>query len=133
MAQGTRVVVAATKANAWRLADAVSHADQAAMVADTFAKWEPPPSRYVIFLAGPTDWSSWYGHDQPDWAGGLGGAGQQHGHRGRGPHRGGAAARTWSTLLTHELTHVTSLAGKRDGATSARLVADRGHRRVRHR
>jgi hypothetical protein len=45
--------------------------DKAAKVADTLAKWDPPPSRYVIFLAGAADWSSWYSYEQPAWAGGV--------------------------------------------------------------
>jgi len=43
--KGDRVVVAASKSNAWRVADAVTAADKAAKVADTLAKWESPPSR----------------------------------------------------------------------------------------
>jgi hypothetical protein len=113
---GKRVVVASTKVDAWRVANAVTVADNAAAVTDTFAKWEPAPSRYVIFFAGPNDWKRWYGMDEPDWAA------------------------AWSVpvarsvteivvrsdvvsqsdlpvLLTHEMTHVTTLAGPRYGAT----------------
>ena len=113
--KGDRVVVAASKSNSWRVPDAVTAADNAAKVADTLAKWETPPSRFVIFLAGPTDWAKWYGHEQPEWAAAWAvpvsatvtevvvrtQAVQQRG---------------LEQLLTHELTHVTTLAGKRDGA-----------------
>jgi hypothetical protein len=115
---GQRVVVASTAVDAWRVAGAVRIADAAAAITDTFAKWEPPPSRYVIFFAGPNDWKRWYGRDEPDWAA------------------------AWSVpvaervteivvrsdvvsqadlpvLLTHEMTHVTTLAGPRYGATQA--------------
>jgi hypothetical protein len=69
----------------------------------------------VIFLAGPNDWQRWYGHEQPEWAAAWAvpvssmvtevvvrtQAVQQRG---------------LEQLLTHELTHVTTLAGRRDGA-----------------
>jgi hypothetical protein len=113
---GDRVVIAASKSNAWRVPDTVAAADRAAKIADTLAKWEAPPSRFVIFLANADDWSSWYGHEQPEWAAAWAvpvsntvtevvvrtDAVQQRG---------------LEQLLTHELTHVTTLAGKRDGAT----------------
>lgn len=112
---GTRVILGATKNNAARLAEAVRIADQAAAVADKFSKWEDPPSRYLIFLAGPGEWNSWYGHDQPEWAAAwavpVGSTVTE------------VVVRTQVVqqsemlkLLTHELTHVTTLAGKRDGA-----------------
>ena len=113
--KGDRVVVAASKSNAWRVADAVTAADKAAKVADTLAKWESPPSRFVIFLAGPTDWAKWYGHEQPEWAAAWAVP--------VSPTVTEVVVRTQAVqqrgleqLLTHELTHVTTLAGKRDGA-----------------
>ena len=107
--------MAATKTNEWRLDTAIAAADKAAAVADTFAKWSPTPNRYVIFLASPAEWSKWYGHEQPDWAAAWAvpvsdtvtevvvrtEVVQQRG---------------LENLLTNELTHVTSLAGKRLGA-----------------
>ena len=112
---GKRVVVAATTVNAWRLPDAVKAADRAAAVADTFAKWEKPPSRYVIFLAGPSDWKKWYGHSQPEWAAAwavpVSSTVTEVVVRTQVVQQRGL-----ETLLTHELTHVTTLAGKRDGA-----------------
>ena len=112
----SRVVMGATKANASRLNEAaVRIADRAAAVADKLSKWESPPSRYLIFLAGAGEWNTWYGHDQPVWAAAwavpVGGTVTE------------VVVRTqvveqseMLTLLTHELTHVTTLAGKRDGA-----------------
>jgi hypothetical protein len=116
IATGTRTIVGATKSNAWRLADAVKAADKAAVVADRFARWSNPPSRYVIFLAGPSDWERWYGQEQPDWAAAwavpVGDLVTE------------VVVRTevvpqsvLEGLLTHELTHVTTLAGERDGAS----------------
>ncbi len=67
---GSRVVVASAQRYDNRLAETVAMADRAAKIADTLAKWKPAPSRYVVFVAGPADWSSWYSYDQPEWAGG---------------------------------------------------------------
>jgi hypothetical protein len=112
---GDRVVVAAAKSNGWRVADAVTAADRAAKVADTLAKWDAPPSRYVIFLAGPNDWQRWYGHEQPEWAAAwavpVSGSVTEVVVRTQAVQQRGL-----EQLLTHELTHVTTLAGRRDGA-----------------
>jgi hypothetical protein len=112
---GKRVVMGATKANESRLKEAVRIADKAAAVADKFAKWEEAPSRYLIFLAGAGEWNNWYGHDQPEWAAAWAVP--------VGTTVTEVVVRTqvvqqseMLTLLTHELTHVTTLAGKRDGA-----------------
>jgi hypothetical protein len=113
--RGTRAVVAATKANEWRLDSAVAAADKAAAVADAFAKWSPAPNRYVIFLASPAEWSKWYGHEQPEWAAAwavpVGDTVTEVVVRTEVVQQRGL-----ENLLTHELTHVTSLAGKRLGA-----------------
>jgi hypothetical protein len=111
---GKRVVVVATQANAWRLAQAVVDADRAAVVADQFAKWNPPPSRYVISFATGQEWSTWYGHTQANWAAAW-----------TVPVadlvsevmvRSDVVAQSeLLMLLTHEMTHVTTLAGKRAG------------------
>lgn len=112
---GDRVVVAAARSNAWRVPDAVIAADRAAKVADTLAKWDPAPSRYVIFLAGPNDWQRWYGHEQPEWAAAwavpVSGSVTEVVVRTQAVQQRGL-----EQLLTHELTHVTTLAGRRGGA-----------------
>lgn len=117
VATGDRVVVAATKVNAWRLPGAVKAADRAAAAADTFAKWHDAPSRYVIFLAGPDDWKDWYGYEQPEWAAAWAVPVDDYATE--------VVVRTESVrqselegLLTHELTHVTTLAGPNKGASS---------------
>jgi hypothetical protein len=113
---GQRVVVASTKADAWRVAGAVKIADAAAAITDTFAKWEPAPSRYVIFFAGPNDWKRWYGMDEPTWA-----AAWSVPVAERVTEivvRSDVVAQSdLPVLLTHEMTHVTTLAGPRYGAT----------------
>ena len=55
---GSRVVVASAQRYNSRLAETVAMADRAAKIADTLAKWKPAPSRYVVFIAGPSDWST---------------------------------------------------------------------------
>jgi hypothetical protein len=115
--QGQRVVIAATKTNQWRLDEAAQLADKAAAVADTLAKWSPPPGRYVIYLAAPDEWTKWYGHSQPEWAAAWAVPVSDVStevvvRTAVVPQRG------LQLLLTHELTHVTTLAGKRDGANS---------------
>ena len=109
---GNRVVVAATSANARRLAATVRAADEAATIADQFAKWDTKPQRYVIFLAGPSNWKEWYGEEAPDWAAAWAVPVDDHTTE--------VVVRTdrvptseMKGLLTHELTHVTSLAGAR--------------------
>jgi hypothetical protein len=115
---GKRVVVASTKVDAWRVAEAVKIADDAAAITDTFAKWEPPPSRYVIFFAGPNDWKRWYGMNEPNWA-----AAWSVPVAERVTEivvRSDVVAQSdLPVLLTHEMTHVTTLAGPRYGATTS--------------
>jgi hypothetical protein len=115
IATGQRVVIGASRANEWRLTEALKAADRAAQVADKLAKWDLPPSRYVIFLAGPADWKKWYGHEQPNWAAAwavpVSSTVTEVVVRTQVVQQRGL-----ETLLTHELTHVTTLAGKRDGA-----------------
>jgi hypothetical protein len=67
LAQGKRVVVAATKAEAKRLTQVVALGDQAAAVTDRFAVLVGNPQpRYRIFLADPASWRTWYGGDDSD-------------------------------------------------------------------
>jgi hypothetical protein len=109
VAKGTRVVVAAARRNNYRLQDAVAAADKAAKVADTLAKWDPPPSRYVIFLAGAADWSSWYSYEQPAWAGGVFVKETNNEVVINSPATPRLAL---ESLLTHELTHVATMGGR---------------------
>jgi hypothetical protein len=113
---GKRVVVAATQSNAWRIPEALTIAEKAAAISDTFAVRQPPPTRYLIFFAGPNDWRRWYGMDEPDWAAAW-----------SVPiatsvtdivvRSDVVAQADLTVLLTHEMTHVTTLAGPRRGAT----------------
>lgn len=115
---GNRVILGAPKSLAWRLPAALTAAEKAATVADQFAKWSPAPDKYVIFFADNSEWRTWYGADQPDWAAAVtipvGATVSEVVIR-------DAAVRQSDIefLLAHELTHVTSLAGKQEGAYSA--------------
>ncbi|WP_433089809.1 basic secretory protein-like protein [Dactylosporangium sp. CA-052675] len=64
---GNRVVMATTARYASRLPAMLAAAEQAAELTDTFARWGPPPARYVVYLAGPDEWASWYGMRQESW------------------------------------------------------------------
>jgi hypothetical protein len=57
---GSRVVVAATAAEASRLHDVLPIAERAAKAADAYAKWGRPPF-YLVYLAGPSDARIWFG------------------------------------------------------------------------
>jgi hypothetical protein len=107
---GKRAVVATTKGNSWRLASAVKAVDRAAEVADKFAKWRPAPDKYVIYLAGPSSWKTWYGREQPGWAAAW--AVPVSDNVSEVVVRTDAVPEDqFEMLMRHELTHVTSLAG----------------------
>jgi hypothetical protein len=60
-AAGPRVIIAAAPPYVDRSAAVLSAAEAAATVADRFVAPGPPPGRYVIYLAGPSEWTIWYG------------------------------------------------------------------------
>lgn len=113
---GRRVIVAAAPANATRLSTTVEAAEAAATVADRFARWGPPPSRYVIYLAGPDEWDRWYGGGLPDWA-----AGYAIDESGDVVLLGNRyiPREALRTMLVHELTHVSTLASAYVRTTSS--------------
>ena len=60
-AQGERVTVAAPRSQASRLREAVTAADRAAVVADRYARYVGNPQpHYRVYLAGDTEWSTWF-------------------------------------------------------------------------
>src|SRR5690606_17861038 len=81
-------------------------------VADSLARWGGAPSRYVVFLASSGDWSTWYGLDQPGWA-----AGAYVNQTDNEVVINASVVSIADTreLLTHELAHVATLSGNRDG------------------
>ncbi|WP_433214089.1 basic secretory protein-like protein [Dactylosporangium sp. CS-047395] len=64
---GDRVVMSTTAKYADRLPSMLAAAEQAAALTDQYARWGPPPSRYVVYLAGPEEWAAWYGMAQEPW------------------------------------------------------------------
>jgi hypothetical protein len=58
---GTRVVIAAGADLAGRLPAVLPLAEAAAAVADRYARWTPPPGRYLIYLPGPAERRTWFG------------------------------------------------------------------------
>jgi hypothetical protein len=71
VAVGKRVVMATTPKYASRLTTMLNAAEKAAELSDRYSKWSTPPSRYVVYLAGPEEWSSWYGLKQESWVAGF--------------------------------------------------------------
>jgi hypothetical protein len=112
VAAGARTVVATSSRLDRRLTDTLAAAEKAAAVADTLARWAGPPSRYVVFVATTSDWTTWYGYQQPDWAAGVYVNQTDNEVVVNGPV---VPLADTQNLLTHELTHVATLAGKRLG------------------
>ena len=71
VAVGKRVIMATTPKYASRLTTMLNAAEKAAELSDRYSKWAPPPSRYVVYLAGPDEWSTWYGIRQESWVAGF--------------------------------------------------------------
>lgn len=120
---GNRVVVAASPRYASRLQATLQAAERAAEKADRYARWRPPPSRYVVYLAGADEWSTWYGVKQPAWAAGYAmPITPEHTEIVLNATRidGGEALNT----LTHEFSHVSTLAGVRRNYTDSWLLVE---------
>lgn len=102
-ATGPRTIVAASSAAGIRPEDYLGPAEAAASVADSFARWEGGPSRYVIFLASDTEFTTWFGRREA--AAGLYVARDQVLIR-QGSLDDPSFRRK---VLTHELTHAATL------------------------
>ncbi|MFI5916284.1 hypothetical protein [Dactylosporangium sp. NPDC051541] len=57
---GRRVIVAGPAETAGRLPFFRTAADRAADIADRYARWDPAPKRYVVFVAAPEQWATWW-------------------------------------------------------------------------
>ncbi|MGC4806130.1 hypothetical protein [Micromonospora sp. DT233] len=109
-ADGRRVTVAAPPGQQARLSAAVAAGDRAATATDRYATLvgQQPPARYIVYLAGPTEWKAWRSG-----AGGKNYAGYAY--------PGGSlqyevvvrteAAGNLTKLLRHEFGHVVTLSG----------------------
>ena len=71
VARGERTVVAASTTSGLSPETYLARAEAAAAVADTFARWGPPPSRYIVFLADSAEFDTWFGIGDDPWPYGL--------------------------------------------------------------
>ena len=121
---GNRVIVAAPAPLAGRLSAALATAEQAAAVTDRYARWGPPPGRYLVFFAGPDEWTRWYGVHEPSWVAGYAQpVGDWSTEVIMNAQRLGTGDDVLLDTLRHEFTHVVTLAGvRRDYSTAWWLV-----------
>jgi hypothetical protein len=104
-AVGRRVIVAGSAATASKLQRVVSKADAAADVADRYAHWDPPPKWYIVYIAGESEWTSWWDN------GDIGASydGYSTGPRGIVMQSADATQQWLQILLTHEFGHVVTV------------------------
>lgn len=122
-AVGTRVVVAASPRYASRLPATLAAAERAAAKADRYARWRPAPVRYVVYLASSDEWASWYGGKQPVWAAGYTlPITPEYSEIVLNATR--VDAGEVAATLTHEFTHVTTLAGVQRNYTDSWLLVE---------
>ncbi|MEU7873306.1 hypothetical protein [Dactylosporangium sp. NPDC049140] len=100
---GRRVILAVPASHAGDLRPALAAADQAADIADRFARWGAPPKRYVVYFAGPDEWRTWF-HGRGKTSDGY--AAGPYGMKVRAEQIGRDGL---SQLLAHEFTHVVSV------------------------
>lgn len=62
---GSRVIVAAPPELTGRLDDTLARAEQAARVADQYARYVKAPDHYLVYVAGPSQWKQWFGSRPP--------------------------------------------------------------------
>lgn len=109
-AVGKRVIVATTDRYAARLPAMLAAAEKAAAAVDRYARWGPPPPRFIVYLAGPDEWGSWYGMVQRDWVAAFAmPLTAQSTEVVLNVDRTDPASAL--DILRHELTHVVTLAG----------------------
>ena len=109
---GSRVVVAASAANASRIDGVLASAEAAARVADRYAS-SARPGRYVIYLATDQEWSDWSYTDEVTYAAGYALVDTESVILRASLLR----SSTLDMTLRHEMTHVASLAGWSAGAS----------------
>ncbi|GAB3965536.1 hypothetical protein V1634_24650 [Plantactinospora veratri] len=71
--EGRRVIVAAPAGQLSRLGEVVAAADRAAPVVDRYARLagREPPTHYIVFTAGETEWNAWRGGKKGKWVSGY--------------------------------------------------------------
>lgn len=61
VARGERTVLAASTTSGFSPEEYLDRAEAAAAIADSFAHWDPPPTRYIVFLADSAEFDTWVG------------------------------------------------------------------------
>ncbi len=113
---GRRAIVAGPASLAGQLSRTLAAADRAADTADRFARWDPPPKWYVVYLAGPEQWRTWWNGRSEGFDGyAMGAYGVAI--------RSGGADSGLANLLAHEFTHVVST-GDRSTTSSVWWLAE---------
>jgi hypothetical protein len=106
---GQRVVVATTKEHQSRLAEVLRQAEEAAKVADRYAR-QRPPTRYVVYFAGSKEWKTWFLTKPPDWSAGV--AVDVSDDRYEVVLNAEEMDDLMPLYLRHELTHASSMPGR---------------------
>ncbi|MFF5233210.1 hypothetical protein [Dactylosporangium sp. NPDC000521] len=101
--EGRRVIVAGPAVLAGQLDRFLAAADRAADIADRFARWGPPPKRYVVYVAGPEQWSTWWNGQSDSFDG------YAVGSYGVAVKAEQAGTDGLVNLLAHEFAHVVSV------------------------
>lgn len=107
---GSRVLVAGTSRWTSRLTGVLAAAERAAAVADRYSRWDDPPGRYVVYVAGPEEWASWYGVSQASWVAGYAIA-LTDTYREVVLNATKVGSLDVREVLQHEFTHVVTLSG----------------------
>ncbi|MEV8512205.1 hypothetical protein [Dactylosporangium sp. NPDC051484] len=102
---GRRVIVAGAAANAGKLQRVLAKADAAADVADRYARWDPPPKWYIVYVAGESEWKTWW--DNGDIAASY--DGYSTGPRGIVMQAADSTQQWLQILLAHEFGHVVTV------------------------
>lgn len=102
---GRRAIVAGSGATASKLQRVLTAADAAADIADRYSHWGPAPKWYIVYVAAPSEWNSWW--DNTD----LGPFydGYSKGAQGVVIQSDDAGGSYLKNLLTHELGHVVTI------------------------
>jgi hypothetical protein len=104
---GSRVVVAASAANAGRLSGVLAEAEAAARVADQYAG-AAKPGKYVIYLASAKEWGKWPYDTEGKWVAGY----ADEASESVVVNLRSLQTIKLDVLLRHEMGHVAGLAGR---------------------
>jgi hypothetical protein len=125
-ASGKRVTVAASTVLAARISATLAAADAAAAVADNFAHWVRP-TRYVVYLASPAEFLTWFSGPRIDGKDILGYAAPTSRSSDVVVLNMGlidAEKESVADVLRHEFGHVVTLLGTDDRTLATRLLVE---------